>query len=299
MRGAVLIASSLIFAAPAFAGDEPPAAAEAAQPAATSSAAYRMAIEGDDEGLQAFIGALPKVRIKSPEGTVQVYRLMEGDILATEAQVEARIRELRARTRPASGVPSGELLVLADAAGNPVIWPKGARALTYAVDRASFRSADEYEVAAENLAKATADWIAACPDCGLSFTHAKELDDASPTTAQVNFVVTFLPGATGFVAAAPFPNDIQAKRLLVVGPQYFTTSFDRIGVFRHELGHVLGYRHMHIIGVPGCDTEDANWLAVSKTYDPLSVMHYLCGEGGTREMRLSDTDKRDHRTLYQ
>jgi hypothetical protein len=299
MRRSILALAVLATFAPRAAAADPPEVRPPPPKAAVSSQAYEAAIAGDEAAVEAFVAGLPKVRLVSPEGAVQVYRLLEGDILATEQQVRARIAELRTRMRPAQDRPSGELLVLADAAGKPVIWPKDSRALTYAVDRASFRMPAEYDLVAANLAKAAAEWVGACPDCGLSFRHAVELDDAGPTAAQVSFVVTFIPDAANFIAAAPFPNDIGAKRHLVVGPQYFTTSFDRVGVFRHELGHVLGYRHMHIIGVPGCDTEDPDWIAVSNDYDRLSVMHYLCGEGGTRELGLSATDIRDHRTLYR
>ena len=44
-----------------------------------------------------------------------------------------------------------------------------------------------------------------------------------------------------------------------VDPIFFNSQYDPVGVFRHELGHVLGYRHEHIRGIPGCGFEDSRW----------------------------------------
>jgi len=45
------------------------------------------------------------------------------------------------------------------------------------------------------------------------------------------------------------------------------------GVFRHELGHVLGLRHEHIRAPGTFCTEDSSWRGVT-AYDSASVMHY-------------------------
>lgn len=74
-------------------------------------------------------------------------------------------------------------------------------------------------------------------------------------------------------------------------------SFDKTGVLRHELGHVLGYRHEHIGNVPGCNTEGVSWERLTP-YTPNSVMHYFCGGAGSFDLSLRDLDKAGHRCLY-
>ena len=53
-----------------------------------------------------------------------------------------------------------------------------------------------------------------------------------------------------------------------------------VGVFRHELGHVLGLRHEHIRASNTWCAEGASWRAVTG-YDSASVMHYPWCPGAT------------------
>jgi hypothetical protein len=53
-----------------------------------------------------------------------------------------------------------------------------------------------------------------------------------------------------------------------------------VGVFRHELGHVLGLRHEHTRPEAGVCFENSAWRAVSP-YDQASVMHYPWCNGVT------------------
>src|SRR5262249_39230703 len=121
--------------------------------------------------------------------------------------------------------------------------------------------------------------------------------DANPSLNDVLFVVRRYDSGGTYIAAAFFPNEGQSRRFLNVDPSYFTTTFDRVGVFRHELGHVLGYRHEHIRDVPGCYREENQGRPLTD-YDPDSVMHYFCGGGGSLQLTLTDLDRTGHRTLY-
>ena len=114
---------------------------------------------------------------------------------------------------------------------------------------------------------------------------------------DVTFIVRRYDSVSEYVAAAFFPNYAPARRYLNIDPSYFTTSFDRVGVLRHELGHVLGYRHEHIRGVAGCYQEDDQWRPLTQ-YDPRSVMHYFCGGAGNLQLTLTELDRSGHRTLY-
>jgi hypothetical protein len=111
--------------------------------------------------------------------------------------------------------------------------------------------------------------------------------------------VVYNPDAAGPIASAFFPTDPWHRRLVSVFPRYFSSwhGYSGRGVMRHELGHVLGYRHEHIRDVPGCAIEDHNWIPVT-AYDPNSVMHYWCGDGGTMELNISEDDRVGHSENY-
>src|SRR5262249_1357912 len=147
-----------------------------------------------------------------------------------------------------------------------------------------------------NIQSAARDWERACRSCNVSITYDGTHDQA-PDNQGLTFIVRFDPNATDFIALSFFKNQPVDARFLTISPDYFTTTFNRVGVFRHELGHILGYRHEQVSGVEGCDDEDALWEKLTE-YDKLSAMHYLCGKGGTREMALSEHDIQGHRILY-
>src|SRR5262249_54077345 len=96
------------------------------------------------------------------------------------------------------------------------------------------------------------------------------------------------------------------RRHLLVGKPYATTTFDKVGVLRHELGHVLGFRHEHIRSeAPAvCQTGEQIGFAYKATnYDPQSVMHYFCGDGSPvdeerKKLKISDLDKKGAQLLY-
>jgi hypothetical protein len=220
------------------------------------------------------------------------YYVVEGDRLLTDAQVAVYVAQRSAAPAPPR---AGELLVNVKN-GKADRWCKAARDLTYAVDRASFSDESRYEAVKRNVAAAARQWEKACPACRVTFTHLKE-HDAAPALDKVVFVVKGVDVQGAFIAAAFFPSDAPALRTLQVDASYFETGFDRVGVFRHELGHVLGYRHEHIRGVPGCFREDNEWKALGP-YDPKSVMHYPCGGGGGPQFTLSASDKSGHAAWY-
>jgi len=141
------------------------------------------------------------------------------------------------------------------------------------------------------------DWVQVCPSSGLSFTHLVSLDNA-PDLSTATFVVRFSPLQAGdFFAVSFFPNDPQFKRQLIVTPSYFTSAFDHVGILRHELGHILGYRHEQVQAGSACALEDGNWKPITP-YDAHSVMHYMCGGGGSFSLQLTDVDKQGHRKTY-
>lgn len=247
----------------------------------------------DATKVSAVLAVLPKV-VRQEGGAQRTYYLWEGDQLLTASQVRTALRGKKKSDD--KGPASPELVVMLTAEGKDAIWPKGQRAFTYAVNRASFPSQAKYDLVVRDLKVATKDWVDACPSCGVSFTHKAALDTGR-SFPGVTFVVHYDPGETRFVAAAFFPNDPVYRRQVIIAPGFYTMEFSTAGVLRHEIGHVLGYRHEHIQDVAGCDFEDNQWRPVTP-YNPKSVMHYMCGGGGTFDLNLQPDDKSGHVKLY-
>ena len=275
MPPAVIVACAVIAAVTAFAQSTP--TRDQVQGAITK------ALKGPAD-LDAYLATLPQI-----EG----YYLTEGDLLRTKDEVAENFERLRAQPRR---VTSHELTVNLTDTGDD-IWPRDRRALTYSIDRASFASSEQANEALADVSKAASEWAHACGTrCGVTFTF-KESQTPSPT--DVTFVIRAFDSHGRYVAASFFPSWAPARRFLNIDPSFFTLQkpLTGRGVMRHELGHVLGYRHEHLQGVPGCYEEDGAWRRVVP-YSPTSVMHYLCGGRGSPQLALQPSDRRGHRLLY-
>ena len=105
-----------------------------------------------------------------------------------------------------------------------------------------------------------------------------------------------------FIASAFFPNDPPDRRRILIDPSYFDPQlgFDQVGVLRHELGHVLGFRHEHIRSgaPPDCPDEDVTGTLDLTQYDPKSVMHYFCGDLGSKTLEITDVDRIGAQRVY-
>ena len=258
----------------------------------------------DEARFQRFLDKLPQLTL---DGRTDY--LIEGDLRLTRQDVRRNLLKYlqsqnqtreTARARQV-GSSSDELYVMTDANERPAKWSLQERALTYAVHRNSFSHPDApsglYDEVVRNMQDAAKEWVEPC-DCGLSITHRAE-HDVDPSLDNVTFIVRFVPGSSGLIALAFFPNDPKEKRYISVWKGYRTSQFDRVGVFRHELGHVMAYRHAHINGVPGCaqEADNPHWIALSP-YDSKSAMHYPCGGNTSNKFMLSDRDKADHKAYY-
>ena len=233
----------------------------------------------------AIIAKLPTTSIDD-HGTPRTRYVWEGDMLLSREEVNGVLRGDVAPSAKAGLQP--ELKVMVDQQGRPTFWPKGQRSLTYAIDRASFPNG-AVDRATKAMAQAAHDWEKACPTCGLTIREVP--------SGRATFTVRYQKQNVPYIAASFFPADAAWQRVLFIAAPFYTMSEDPAGVLRHELGHVLGYRHEHIGGVPGCGYEDSQWIAVTP-YDPKSVMHYPCGGGGTLLMQLSPSDITGHKKIY-
>lgn len=225
--------------------------------------------------------------------TIQIfgitYYIIEGDLLLSEREYFQYALEhvLGEEDGPADHAKLiGEIVD-----GRYLRWPPG-HVLRYAVIRASFSSDERYRLVAENMAKAAKAWEDVC---GVRFEHVQALD-ATPLMAptdELSFVVMEYDVHGSFIARSFFPNSPVSRRQVLIDPSYYTTRFDAVGVLRHELGHVLGWRHEHIspAAPSACRGEVIGNPKPLGPYDPKSVMHYFCGGMGTISLNITETDK--------
>jgi hypothetical protein len=236
----------------------------------------------------------------------------EGDLLldadqlseyAEQQEVLRRQRELREEAAglgiaPAPTAATAELVAVA-VGGKLVRWRDGVT-LSYCILKNSFADDREYRMVRQAIASATDAWERTC---GVRFGYSPSMDE-SPTTQVdgVKFTVRKLDAGGRFIASAFFPNDPPSRRRVLIDPSFFADDlgFDRVGVLRHELGHVLGFRHEHIRSeAPAvCPDEDLGEGLPLGQYDPKSVMHYFCGGVGSRELQISDVDVAGAQRLY-
>ena len=183
--------------------------------------------------------------------------------------------------------------------GKIVRWAPGFK-LSYCVLKPTFLSDEHYEKAKTSMAAATTAWEAAC---GVAFEHKADLDESPTVTPKgVLFTVRFLDASGTFIASAFFPNDPPGRRRVLIDPSFFSPKlqFDTIGVLRHELGHVLGFRHEHIRtgAPPDCPDEETKDTIDLTQYDPRSVMHYFCGDLGSKTLEITELDKEGAQKVY-
>jgi hypothetical protein len=155
--------------------------------------------------------------------------------------------------------------------------------------------------AVSEMALATADWERRV---NVSFSYDSSQDaNCAGTNTNVRFAVA--PWSSGG-ACSFFPSgDACVARTLVINFNDLDTNYQTIapnmtttGVFRHELGHILGLRHEHTRPEARTCFEDNNWRAIT-VYDQSSVMHYpWCNGVLTSDLSLTEFDQVGAIELY-
>ncbi len=146
---------------------------------------------------------------------------------------------------------------------------------------------------------ATAAWEATAR---VNFVHLTQYD-ASCTASQSGVLFDVRPVNAGgqYLARAFFPNSTRAGRNVLVDNSAFgsISPWTLAGIMRHELGHVLGFRHEHTRSTGSGCYEDNAWRALTTSYDRASVMHYpQCNGTQTGDLVLSSLDQQGARSLY-
>lgn len=228
--------------------------------------------------------------------------VLEGDILIDDADLVKYLQPRPARTITQELAPLAKRQRLDDKLVVHLhdnrwgFWNWSERALTYAVDRSSFGANEEgYRRVIREMNVAADEWVAVCRTCRLTITHVRRDEEPNLVPgADLTFVVRHHPQDNGYVALGFLGRDPQPY--LWIMPAWFRHDAST-GVLRHEIGHILGYRHEYVDQGPlACAKEDDGWHRVT-AYDSNSVMQYFCGRG-TTDMRLSENDRTGHTALY-
>jgi hypothetical protein len=215
--------------------------------------------------------------------------VVEWDLALSHAELRAYYDEMVA------GEAGGTARSTVNRVGNADdVWPAGQQlGLTYCVSN-DF-GADKARAVAE-MATATAEWEAVA---NVDFTYLPQHDSHCDNgNSNVRFSVR--PQSSGG-ACAFFPSGGGCvERTLVINlaafPSPSAPNATSVGVFRHELGHILGLRHEHIRATT-C-SEDTSWRALTM-YDVDSVMHYpWCNGVTTSHLWITPLDAAGVRALY-
>lgn len=233
-----------------------------------------------------------KARLRSVPIGQRTFYVAEGDLLLDETQLETFVSSSEPPAPPVAAPK--ELVGIVDG-GKIVRWRPGT-ILSYCI-LDGFTQAQKAEITAQ-MQEATADWEATC---GVQFEHRSQHDGAKTKPIDVLFSVRLVDAGGKFIAAAFFPNDPPDRREIAIDPSHFTqTTFTPAGVLRHELGHVLGVRHEHIVSqAPAlCPKEPLDHTIQLNDYDPRSVMHYFCGGVGSKTLEITEKDRIAAQLLY-
>jgi hypothetical protein len=229
------------------------------------------------------------------------FYVVEGDLLLTTDQLLAYAFDRAAGQAAADNLARSQqaLIGITDDSNRIVRWKKGL-VLTYCVRKDTFTTDEQYQRVVAAMRQATGDWEATC---GVNFAYLPEFDTGNPPApGQVLFDVRGYDAGGRYVAVSFFPNDQPDRRHIYIDPTFFAPNlgFNPAGVLRHELGHVLGFRHEQISsGAPAiCPKEALDHTIDLTKYDPHSVMHYFCGDVGTRELAITEIDRQGSRLVY-
>lgn len=178
--------------------------------------------------------------------------------------------------------------------GADVLWPNPQRfQLTYCISDNFGARKPEIVMA---MQQATTSWSEVI---AVQFEYRPD-QDVNCTNANNTVMFNMRLVSANYFASAFFPDSPRSQRELLVTEAAFTTNAggrDLQGIMRHEVGHILGFRHEHIhITCTGEGTTESREVT---SYDVNSVMHYpQCRPSGTGGYRQTALDFEGAIALY-
>lgn len=228
------------------------------------------------------------------------------DVCVVEGDLPIAGGEAGLRSYYDTRIAGSAALSVYNSEGADLLWPRQQRFdLTYCVS-------DEFGGRKNEVVEALESAAGSWEEAGhLAFEYIADADSScNRHTRQVLFRVLPAPSDATYFARAFFPGWAASEREVRVN----LDTFDRVaaeagsiadnltltGILRHELGHVLGFRHEHTrpeTRVEYC-YEDEHYRVLTE-YDASSVMHYpQCGGDGDWSLEMTDADHRGVAFLY-
>jgi hypothetical protein len=187
-------------------------------------------------------------------GNEETLNIVQGDLVYSRAEYEDyknNLAQKRQATEAVAGVRAG--LIIDGLNGKPTRWdPTIARNLTWYLDTDSFQNIPNGGSAEDVAVQFAAAGLSWSEKCGVAF---RQVTDQNTALMVVRYVPKPPNDMHGVIAMAFFPTSPRKDRIVHIFPPFFTGSTDPTGVLRHELGHVLGFRHEHIRKVKGLESE--------------------------------------------
>jgi serralysin len=167
------------------------------------------------------------------------------------------------------------------------------------------------EVVRDTFAAAAQEWmdatkIAASDSPTVRFRYLSA-EDRNCVPGNINVFFNVSPSTSSkFDAASFLPHYSRGKRQMLITSRAMTPYKERtfLGVLRHEIGHILGFKHEHINkSATPCPETDTAWRPLTE-YDLPSVMHYrnirsgFCKNSAAVDYVLTTLDNAGVRCAY-
>ncbi|WP_051945642.1 hypothetical protein [Verrucomicrobium sp. BvORR106] len=258
--------------------------------------------------LQKILSSAPKITLNG-----KVYYIVENDRKVLEEDLPDYAESVCDSSACAAQTNAKSSELVSATLGKRKMRWRAPAILTWKMDEASFLgNKKRLENATKFCKKAAEDWNDAATEKGIyDKIHFEQTDGE----AAFQFAFHPFPDSPGLLALAFFPNATKDERFVYIGPgaldEYI--GYDQVGIIRHELGHVIGCRHEHILpqaqaGMTEEEKADMEQWVIGKIggaaltkYDGQSVMHYpidpTTGKG-TYDFKISKLDKEGFAALY-